>query len=116
GKRKTHLSLIGSSGNPGMGWPPPCGIRGPCLDQRVCSVMYLDHLRSTRGLTRRGDWRSLFCSITELPQTKLLKSATLDCSLLKVEAERTDPEAGGEEEVREKTEPEAGEDRTSRRL
>uniref|UniRef100_A0A0D3ABB3 Uncharacterized protein n=1 Tax=Brassica oleracea var. oleracea TaxID=109376 RepID=A0A0D3ABB3_BRAOL len=53
---------------------------------------------STRGLTRRGDWRSLFCSITELPQTKLLKSATLDCSLLKVEAERTDPEAGGEEE------------------
>ncbi|CAN6918543.1 unnamed protein product, partial [Brassica oleracea] len=59
---------------------------------------------STRGLTRRGDWRSLFCSITELPQTKLLKSATLDCSLLKVEAERTDPEAGGEEEVREKTE------------
>ncbi|CAN6825258.1 unnamed protein product [Brassica oleracea] len=77
-----------------MGWPPPCGIRGPCLDQRVCSVI---------GLTRRGDWRSLFCSITELPQTK-------------VEAERTDPEAGGEEEVREKTEPEAGEDRTSRRL
>ncbi|KAL0690251.1 hypothetical protein Bca4012_089929 [Brassica carinata] len=58
---------------------------------------------STRGLTRRGDWRSLFCSITELPQTK-------------VEAERTDPEAGGEEEVREKTEPEAGEDRKSRRL
>ncbi|KAF2574522.1 hypothetical protein F2Q70_00001603 [Brassica cretica] len=52
---------------------------------------------STRGLMRRGDWRSLFCSITELPQTKLLKSATLDCSLLKVEAERTDPEAGGEE-------------------
>ncbi|CAN6856823.1 unnamed protein product, partial [Brassica oleracea] len=59
---------------------------------------------STRGLMRRGDWRSLFCSITELPQTKLLKSATLDCSLLKVEAERTDPEAGGEEEVRKKTE------------
>ncbi|CAF2070691.1 unnamed protein product, partial [Brassica napus] len=54
---------------------------------------------STRDLTIRGDWRSLFCSITELPQTKLLKSATLDCSLLKVEAERTDPEAGGEEEV-----------------
>ena len=43
-------------------------------------------------------------------------STTLDCFLLKVEAERTDPEAGGEEEVREKTEPEAGEDRTSRRL
>ena len=46
----------------------------------------------------------------------MLKSATLDCSLLKVEAERTDPEAGGEEEVREKREPEAGEDKTSRRL
>ncbi|KAF3546681.1 hypothetical protein DY000_02009365 [Brassica cretica] len=92
-----------------MGWPPPCGIRGPCLDQREVGG-------STRGLTRRGDWRSLFCSITELPQTKLLMSATLDCSLLKVEAGRTDPEAGGEEEVREKTEPEAGEDRTSRRL
>ncbi|CAF1722824.1 unnamed protein product, partial [Brassica napus] len=53
---------------------------------------------------RRGDWRSLFCSITELPQTKLLKSATLDCSLLKVEAERTDSEAGGEEGVQKKTE------------
>nr|VDC98828.1 unnamed protein product [Brassica oleracea] len=79
-----------------MGWPPPCGIRGPCLDQREVGG-------STRGLTRQGDWRSLFCSITELPQTK-------------VEAERTDPEAGGEEEVLEKTEPEAGEDRTSRRL
>ncbi|CAF1710388.1 BnaC03g61790D [Brassica napus] len=60
-----------------MGWPPPCGIRGPCLDQRVCSVI---------GLTRRDDWRSLFCSITELPQTK-------------VEAERTDPEAGGKDEA-----------------
>ncbi|CAN7026915.1 unnamed protein product, partial [Brassica oleracea var. botrytis] len=71
---------------------------------------------STRGLMRRGDWRSLFCSITELPQTKLLKSATLDCSLLKVEAERTDSEAGGEEGVQKKTEPEAGEDGTSRRL
>ncbi|CAN7059386.1 unnamed protein product [Brassica rapa subsp. trilocularis] len=35
---------------------------------------------SKRGLTRRGDWRSLFSSITEVPQTK-------------VEAERTDPEA-----------------------
>ncbi|KAL0679209.1 hypothetical protein Bca4012_007190 [Brassica carinata] len=79
-----------------MGWPPPCGIRGPCLDQREVGG-------STRGLTRRDDWRSLFCSITELPQTK-------------VEAERTDPEAGGKDEVREKTEPEAGEDRTSRRL
>lgn len=28
-----------------MGWPRPCGIRGPCLDQRVCSATYLDHLR-----------------------------------------------------------------------